>query len=699
MLLFSIVVYFTIIINALLCIPIEQDSMPSIDESIASTSETKQKLTLDEFFDYTTFLHMSFSPNGQYLLYATKRPSPVTEYHAYGLWLYNIQTMETTQITKYLEPNVNPQWSPSSNFITYVSYDKYVSHTANNLPGAFGSRANSPDQFKHGFSVYSIELRIIIFIPVAYSIPTIVTWSQNASTIYVLQNIELNRANLKGELKQSDKESKLYSVRLSGTNGGITYTINILQTIPLHVRELLFVPSEDKFIFISKELTNKNVETNEIYSLDLKDNSIINRLTNDEDDDRMLQLSSDGKTVFFTVNIDQNDDNDAVIQELYALHVKNGTIRRVGKKSELHIIDYTAKVDGGVYVLGQWRTQIQVYSVQSIDGEWVRHDGIPGSYTSVASSSNPNCALAFVYSSSQRPMEIYCAQDVKNLVSARQITNENKLFTERHLPETIVYNWTSKNDGKTIEGILHYPPGQFQSKNLPLLILIHGGPLDASVDKIEPFQSHWALFAATEGWLVFEPNYRGSSGYGYDFTGGMIGRPHHVAGTDILSGMDQLIADGIVDPSRLAVGGCSFGGPLTNWLITQRNDFKAALSCSGIVDQATDWGYTDDPTFYSTYFNGTPWELASTYQNESPLYQLNKIRTPTHISTGALDKRVPAFQSYILERGLRTLGVPVQLLTFPNEGHSYYSVENIKKQIRDELKWLNKFVLQLEDEI
>ncbi|CAF1264543.1 unnamed protein product [Adineta ricciae] len=450
MLLFSIVVYFTIIINALLCIPIEQDSMPSIDESIASTSETKQKLTLDEFFDYTTFLHMSFSPNGQYLLYATKRPSPVTEYHAYGLWLYNIQTMETTQITKYLEPNVNPQWSPSSNFITYVSYDKYVSHTANNLPGAFGSRANSPDQFKHGFSVYSIELRIIIFIPVAYSIPTIVTWSQNASTIYVLQNIELNRANLKGELKQSDKESKLYSVRLSGTNGGITYTINILQTIPLHVRELLFVPSEDKFIFISKELTNKNVETNEIYSLDLKDNSIINRLTNDEDDDRMLQLSSDGKTVFFTVNIDQNDDNDAVIQELYALHVKNGTIRRVGKKSELHIIDYTAKVDGGVYVLGQWRTQIQVYSVQSIDGEWVRHDGIPGSYTSVASSSNPNCALAFVYSSSQRPMEIYCAQDVKNLVSARQITNENKLFTERHLPETIVYNWTSKNDASPV---------------------------------------------------------------------------------------------------------------------------------------------------------------------------------------------------------------------------------------------------------
>ncbi|CAF4302819.1 unnamed protein product, partial [Rotaria sp. Silwood2] len=121
----------------------------------------------------------------------------------------------------------------------------------------------------------------------------------------------------------------------------------------------------------------------------------------------------------------------------------------------------------------------------------------------------------------------------------------------------------------------------FESKNLSLLVLIHGGPYLASLNRLELVWYNWASLAASEGWLVLEPNYRGSTGYGDQFLNeiryGLLSRP----GKDILYGVDRLIKDGIVDPHRLAVGGYSYGGFLTNWLITQTRRFNAALSGAG----------------------------------------------------------------------------------------------------------------------
>ncbi|CAF0926828.1 unnamed protein product [Rotaria sordida] len=206
----------------------------------------------------------------------------------------------------------------------------------------------------------------------------------------------------------------------------------------------------------------------------------------------------------------------------------------------------------------------------------------------------------------------------------------------------------------------------------------------------------WSSLAASEGWLVLEPNYRGSTGYGDQFVNEIQHRPLSKPGKDILYGVDQLIKDGIADPYRLAVGGYSYGGYLTNWLITQTKRFNAALSGAGVVDLASAWGRMDQPLVIRYLFGGLPWEVPSSYQNEAPIYYLNRVRTPTHIITGEDDKRVPASESYILERALYHLGIPVQLITFPNEGHSlndnpWYG----KIKIREELKWLQKYVANI----
>src|SRR5437762_9870779 len=141
--------------------------------------------------------------------------------------------------------------------------------------------------------------------------------------------------------------------------------------------------------------------------------------------------------------------------------------------------------------------------------------GWSGTYERLAAASH-SPRIAFTYSSLQRPTEVYLAESVEQLRQAKPITAFNKLFTERELPQGKAYRWTA-DDGTSVEGMLIYPPGQFDGKHLRMLTLIHGGPADADGDRFEMDWYQWSTLAAANGWLVFQPNYRGSSGYGDKF--------------------------------------------------------------------------------------------------------------------------------------------------------------------------------------
>ncbi|CAF1115761.1 unnamed protein product [Rotaria sordida] len=141
------------------------------------------------------------------------------------------------------------------------------------------------------------------------------------------------------------------------------------------------------------------------------------------------------------------------------------------------------------------------------------------------------------------------------------------------------------------------------------------------------FRADWYTCAgmmATEGWLVLQPNYRGSSGYGDDFLNGILLEIVSRPGKDILFGVDALIRDGIADPMRLAVGGYSYGGYITNWLITQTTRFNAALSGAGAIEHVIDWGTNDIPVSNVYLLGGFPWQQPSRYQKEAAVYQLDK---------------------------------------------------------------------------
>ncbi|CAF3614861.1 unnamed protein product, partial [Rotaria sp. Silwood1] len=415
----------------------------------------------------------------------------------------------------------------------------------------------------------------------------------------------------------------------------------------------------------------ENLNEFELYSIDLRNTSKLSKLINNEAIEIELQLSIDGHhLLFLTFSLSSNKGkfNDTQYR-LYSLNLMNEQLTRLGETSHGSVNGYTIKYDSGVYILGQLGTEVQIYTEQSLTKDLIHHHGRNGTYESIVSS-NKNGSIAFVYSSFEKPMEIYFINNIDQLKLAQATTNENDLFTRRNLPQTKLYNWINEDDHRMIAGILHYPPEMLESKNLSLLVLIHGGPYWASLNSRELAWHDWTSLATSEGWLALEPNYRGSTGYGDQFLNEIRYRPLSRPGKDILYGVDRLIKDGIVNLHRLAVGGYSYGGFLTNWLITQIRRFNAALSGAGVVDYASARGMMDMSVPLSYLFGGFPWEVSNIYQNEAPIYQLDRIHTPTHIITGQNDNRVPTSQSYILERGLHYLGIPVKLIIFPKEGHS-----------------------------
>ena len=173
--------------------------------------------------------------------------------------------------------------------------------------------------------------------------------------------------------------------------------------------------------------------------------------------------------------------------------------------------------------------------------------------------------------------------------------------------------------------MLIYPPGKFGAKHLRMLTLIHGGPDDADGNRLKADWYYWGTIAAAQGWLVFEPNYRGSIGYGDQFAMDIVQQIVSKPGRDIIKGIDALVKDGIADTDHLTIGGYSYGGYLTNWLLTQTTRFKAAVTGAGAVEHAVNWG-NDDTTFDDAYFlGGRPWEDKRRYNDEAAIWQMHKV--------------------------------------------------------------------------
>ncbi len=690
--------------------------------SIFAVSADKPPITLEEYMNAVSFRGIRISPDGRAVVIATSRPDWEQDYFRRDLWLYRDgpNSGQLVQLTQSGHDS-DPEWSPDGRWIAFLSdrkpadkkskeEEKEEPKTHLYLMSAEGGEAfpiTEGEEAVHAFA-WAPDSRAIYF-------ATREPWSKAKRDAYkkewkdvvqyraaergdAIARLELavalaNRANAgKKEPPAGDKEEKEKEKETGATPGAV-----VIANTPLKVRQMQVSPDARRLAFITDSISSR-VESPKEYDIFLVDLTLSGvqqprpvTANANEAIEQNLRWSPDGRRLFFTVQSGSVEGKYENAQpRVYSVDVTSGALTRWAPAFPGAINDYSVAADGSLVTIGQVGTEAQMYTTSSPTAELKKQTGWPGTYEEVSAAAH-SPRIAFIYSSAQRPTEVYLADSAAQLQAARPITAFNKIFTERALPQAKPFRWTS-DDGASVEGMLFYPPGKFEAKNLPMLTLIHGGPASADGDQFYISHNNYVPLAATQGWLVFKPNYRGSTGYGDDFERQIA--PHLVSkpGRDILTGVDALVKAGIADPNRLTVGGYSYGGYMTNWLITQTDRFKAAVTGAGAVEHVANWG-NDDLTFDDAwYLGGTPWEVPKMYQEEAAIFYMPKVKTPTHMVSGGDDIRVAVLESYLMDRALHTLGVPSTLLIFPGEGHPLSKNPwHAKIKVREELKWLEKY--------
>lgn len=284
--------------------------------------------------------------------------------------------------------------------------------------------------------------------------------------------------------------------------------------------------------------------------------------------------------------------------------------------------------------------------------------------------------------------EIYALQGG----SLRQLTHQNdELFAGLEIPATEEVNFKSK-DGTDVHGLLTYPVGYVKGTRVPLLLRIHGGPNGQDAHQ---FNVERQIFAAN-GYAVLAVNYRGSAGRGQKYSYSIFADWGHYEVEDLMAGVDHVIQMGVADPDKLGVGGWSYGGILTDYVIASDRRFKAATSGAGTAFTVSFYG-TDQYILQYDYELGPPWTAKGweTYVKISyPFLHADRIKTPTLFLGGERDFNVPVQGGQQMYQALRSLGVPAQLVIYPNEFHGITRPSYIKDRYQRYLDWYAKYVLK-----
>ncbi|MFN2567098.1 MAG: prolyl oligopeptidase family serine peptidase [Gemmatimonadaceae bacterium] len=311
-----------------------------------------------------------------------------------------------------------------------------------------------------------------------------------------------------------------------------------------------------------------------------------------------------------------------------------------------------------------------------------------GDVVSVAGASASRAGvIALVGSEPARPPELYVLTPD---AAPRRLTSFNARIAGLALGRSERVTWTGP-DGRTSDGVVTYPPEFDARRRHPLVLVIHGGPTASST---EGFSSLVQLLAA-RGWVVFQPNYRGSDNLGNAYQRAIANDAAEGPGRDVMAGVDALAARGFVDTARVAVSGWSYGGFMTAWLIGRYpGRWRAAVAGAAPVDITDMYALTDLNVMRRHAITESPFvgDRLRAYLEMSPLIHLPKARTPTLVMSTTGDVRVVVTGSYKIYRALKDNGVPVQFVAFPGGGHS--PADPVRQLERDRrwVEWLARWL-------
>ncbi len=320
----------------------------------------------------------------------------------------------------------------------------------------------------------------------------------------------------------------------------------------------------------------------------------------------------------------------------------------------------------------------------SFDPETGSHKTLtPGELSIRGFDISSNGTIATLKSTHDKPFEVFALNDG----AFRQVSDHNKsLLNGVLLGDVARLNIPGWND-ENVESFVYYPPRYNKRRDYPTIFVLHGGPVSQHDTSFE----EWARLYASQGYIAVLPNPHGSSGYGQDFAYALNRQWGVPDFADVDAIATHLVNEGISDPDKLGVGGWSYGGILTNYVITKSTRFAGAVTGASEVNHRANYGHDIYQHFWEVEL-GLPWEDIDAWESINPFNDLGKVTTPTLVIGGQLDWNVPIQNSEQIYQVLKRRGIETQLVVYPDEYHGIGRPSFVRDRFERYLDWYEKYV-------
>jgi dipeptidyl aminopeptidase/acylaminoacyl peptidase len=462
-----------------------------------------------------------------------------------------------------------------------------------------------------------------------------------------------------------------------------------------------FVVSDDgrwlSFTGGSPERYERNITGARLYTdqylLELATGTIERLTRNFEVGESGTQFSPDGRWIAFSAP-DDLERYSMTEDRVYIREVANrgGPFRKLGSNFDGSLsIDFWSTDSRTIYFNTGVKVTSQLHALD-IERDRVRQVTQEAAALSVDRDEDTG-VLLINYQDPNTPATVFTVASIDQVADRsrwRQLVDVNPQVSEIALGREVEVNWTS-TDGRTVGGVLVYPVGYQAGTRYPLIVAIHGGP--ASADVLRFNGGYNAQVYAGAGYAVLKPNYRGSTNYGNAHRTDIVGDYFTLGFDDIMTGVDHLIAQGIVDETRMGALGWSAGGHWSNWILTHTDRFKAISSGAGTMNWISMYAQSDVQRNRQYYVgDGFLYEDFDTYFDQSPLKYIMNAKTPTMIHVVEGDPRVPSPQSVELHMALKKLDVPTELFMYPGRSHGIPDARNRLVKAVSEMAWMDHYV-------
>ncbi|MBV9330429.1 MAG: S9 family peptidase, partial [Alphaproteobacteria bacterium] len=399
-----------------------------------------------------------------------------------------------------------------------------------------------------------------------------------------------------------------------------------------------------------------------------------------------LAFSPDGAWLAFLQGLEPKF-NAYMQDHLYLISPAGGTTRPVAAKLDREITSYAFSADSKSLEISV-EDDTRAYLARVDAASDAVQPTAQGDFVASAVSS-AHAHTAFLKSDDRTLAELFALEGGK----ARKLTAHNDAWLDEVQLGSVEEMRFKNRSGGEIHALLIKPPAFTATHKYPLLLWIHGGPngQDAHSLAIDGYEFEPQMFA-DRGFLVLRVNYRGSSGRGIEFAKAIFADWGHKEVEDLLSGVDHVVALGFADPQRLAIGGWSYGGLLTDYTIASDRRFKAAISGAGSGNQLSTYG-TDEYILQYDNELDVPWHKTSLWLKLSyPFFHADRIHTPTLFVGGEKDFNVPILGSEQMYQALRDLHVATELVIYPGQNHIFTRPSFLKDLAERMPEWIERFI-------